>query len=131
MPSPFDTLPERDWRLYLEDMLEFCGSVKSYVAGHTLDTWSQDAMRLDATLHKPSLIGEAARQVPDPVREQAPDIPWRRIVGLRNRLMHAYPATDRSVVWAVVTSDIPALQDSLERLLGQFPANAGPDAGRG
>jgi uncharacterized protein with HEPN domain len=59
--------------------------------------------------------------VPDAIRSQAPDIPWRKIVGLRNRLMHAYPATDDSAIWSIVTSDIPKLQGSLTALLAALP----------
>lgn len=55
-------------------------------------------MRLDATLRNLSLIGEAAMRVPDAIRVLAPDIPWRKIVGTRNRLMHAYQGTEMSAI---------------------------------
>lgn len=54
-------------------------------------------MRLDATLRKLSLIGEAAMRVPDDIRAAAPGIPWRKIVATRKRLMRAYPGTDQAV----------------------------------
>ena len=107
--------------MYLEDMLEFCQSVQVYTAGQTQSSWTADAMRVDATLHKVALIGEAATRVPEHARQLASDIPWRKIVGVRNRLMHAYPSTDPSVIWAVVSSDIPALQTSLRDLLQRLP----------
>ena len=78
-------------------------------------------MRRDASLHRLALIGEAATRVPMEIRELAPDIPWRQIVGVRNRLMHAYPATDASVIWAIVSTELPALEASLGRLLDQLP----------
>ncbi len=93
-PSPF----ERDYRLYVEDMLEFSESVIAYTQGQTLKSWQADAMRVDATLRKLSLIDEAATRVPEAIRLRAPAIPWRKVVGLRNRLMHAYPATDDSAI---------------------------------
>jgi uncharacterized protein with HEPN domain len=76
--------------MYLEDMLVFCGDALSYVAGQDIDTLASDRMRLDATLRKLALIGEAATHVPESIRDLAPDVPWRKIVGTRNRLMHAY-----------------------------------------
>lgn len=124
-PSPSDVPGARDWRLYLEDMLEFSQTVGDYTAGQNLASWTADAMRFDATLRKLSLIGEAATRVPADVREMAPDIPWRRIIGLRNRLMHSYPATDASVVWAIVTEDLPALPTALHRLLDRLPPAGG------
>ena len=116
-PSSF----ERDYRMYLEDMLEFSQDVIDYAQGLTLTAWQADAMRVDATLRKLSLIGEAATRVPDAIRLQAPDIPWRKVVGLRNRLMHAYPATDDSAIWSIVTGDVPTLRASLKALLVALP----------
>ena len=107
--------------MYLEGMLEFSGSVMAYTQGLTLAAWQADAMRVDASLRKLSLIGEAATRVPDAIRAQAPGVPWRKIVGLRNRLMHAYPATDDSAIWSVVTEDLPSLQAALKDLLAALP----------
>jgi uncharacterized protein with HEPN domain len=121
-PSPF----ERDHRMYLEDMLEFSQDVIDYAHGLTLAGWQADAMRVDATLRKLSLIGEAATRVPDAMRSLAPGIPWRKIVGLRNRLMHAYPATDDSAIWSIVTGDVPSLQVSLKALLAVLPPGPAP-----
>ena len=112
--------------MYLEDMLEFSQDVVDYAQGLTLAAWQTDSMRLDATLRKLSLIGEAATQVPESIRSQAPAIPWRKIVGLRNRLMHAYPETDDSAIWSIVASDVPALQTSLRALLSALPPSPAP-----
>src|ERR1035437_4222071 len=55
------------------------------------------------------IVGEAAGRVPDDVRQAHANIPWFQIVGLRNRLIHGYDQVDLDIVWAVVTSDLPAL----------------------
>ncbi len=112
-PSP----SERDTRLYVEDMLEFCEAVLDYTRGFDLDALAADRMRLDATLRKMSLIGEAATRVPPEVRALAPNVPWRKIVGTRNRLMHAYLGIDVATVWSIVSSELPALRQSLTELL--------------
>jgi uncharacterized protein with HEPN domain len=116
-PSPF----ERDYRLYLDDMLEFAGDVEVYTRDLSMAAWEADRLRVDATLRKLSLIGEAATRVPESIRAQAPALPWRKIVGLRNRLMHAYPSTDTSAVWSIVKADIPVLQACLRALLATLP----------
>ncbi len=89
--------------------------------GMTLAEWQADAMRVDTSLRKSSLNGQAAIQVPDTIRAQVPDIPWRRIVGLRNRLMHAYPAKVDSAIWSMVGRDLPAFRTSLKDLLKTLP----------
>ena len=60
------------------------------------------------------IIGEAARSLPDEFRKQNPGIEWRAIVGLRNKLIHAYFSVDYEIVWDVVRTDIPLLKSELE-----------------
>ena len=103
--------------MYLEDMLEFCDAVLASTAGQDPTSLAADAMRLDATLRKLSLIGEAARRVPEAIRALAPDIPWRKIVAMRNRMIHAYQDTEMSPLWSIVSSDVPALRLELQALL--------------
>ena len=100
-------------------MLEFCDAVIAYSSGQTFDAWSTDRMRLDATLHKLALIGEAAMRVPEELRMHAAEIPWRKIVGTRNRVMHAYPGVDLSTIWIIATVEVPALRTALQSLLGR------------
>ncbi|MFG6430079.1 DUF86 domain-containing protein [Roseateles sp. LYH14W] len=106
-PSP---LPERDWRLFVHDMVEFCDQVLLYTHGHDLASLSADRMQFDATMRNLELIGEAATHVPAEVRECAPDIPWRLIVGLRNRLIHAYLSIEPETVWLVITQHVSPLR---------------------
>ena len=103
--------------MYLEDMLEFCDAVLAYTAGQDARSLGADAMRLDATLRKLSLIGEAATRVPEAIRELAPDSAWRKIVAPRNRMIHAYQETEITPLWSIVSSDVPALRLSLQALL--------------
>lgn len=103
--------------MYLEDMLEFCDAVLVYTADQNAKSLGADAMRLDATLRKLSLIGEAATRVPEAIRELAPDIAWRKIVATRNRMIHAYQDTEITPLWSIVSSDVPALRLSLQTLL--------------
>ncbi len=87
MPSPSDAAnQDRDPRLYVEDMLEFCNTALGYTHGFDQPGLLADRMRYDATLRNIELIGEACTHVPAPLRALAPDIPWRQIVGTRNRL---------------------------------------------
>ena len=68
-------------------------------------------------LHQLQIIGEAARALPEETRALAPDIPWLKIIGMRNILVHGYFGIDTDVVWDTVTQDIPALKPAVERLL--------------
>jgi uncharacterized protein with HEPN domain len=64
------------------------------------------------------VIGEAANRVSQERRQQTPDIPWRQIVGMRNRLIHGYVAVDYDILWGVVHADLPTLIERLEKESG-------------
>lgn len=64
------------------------------------------------------LIGEAAMHVPDSIRDQNADIPWRMIVATRNRLIHGYLGIDDDIIWSLVTEDIPELIAALVKIEG-------------
>ena len=107
----------RAWRFYVEDMIDFCQKIGDYTAGLDKDTFVASAMPYDATLRNLELIGEAATHVPETVRDAHPEIPWREIVGTRNRLIHAYLGIDNDIVWDIVCNDVPALLPALRTLL--------------
>ncbi len=63
------------------------------------------------------IIGEAAKNVPDEIRKKYPDIEWRAMAGMRDRLVHGYFGVDYDIVWNVVTHNIPVLRDKIEVML--------------
>ena len=114
----------RDWRFYIQDMLEFGEKVQSYTDGLNQDAFIADGRTYDATLRNIQLIGEAATHIPPAVRESYPDVPWRTIVGTRNRLAHSYLHISDSVIWSIIQDAIPTLLLQLRTLLdstGQEP----------
>ena len=105
-------------------MIEFAEKVLSYTEGMDQEAFMADGRTYDATMRNIELIGVAAIHVPDNVREEHPEIPWRFIVGTRNRVAHTYLGIDDDVVWDIIQADIPDLLPQLRRLLdsaGQEP----------
>ena len=107
----------RHWRLYVQDMIEFSEKVLSYTDGLDQDAFVSDGRTYDATLRNIELIGEAATHVPDQVREENAHIPWRVIIGTRNRVAHGYLGLDDDVMWSIIQYDVPDLLPKLRRLL--------------
>ena len=107
----------REWRFYVEDMLEFCDKVLMYTAGLDKQTFLSEQRTYDATLRNLELIGEAATHVPHEVRKTHSDVPWHAIIGTRNRLAHGYLHISDDVVWSIIQDAIPGLVSSLRNLL--------------
>lgn len=112
-----DATVAREWRFYVEDMLGFCGKVVTYTQGLDRASFAADAMRYDATLRNLELIGEAAAHVPAEVRLAAPDVPWRMVIAVRNRLIHGYLGIDDDTLWSIVRDDLRPLREGLTKLL--------------
>ena len=106
-----------DWRVYVRDMIEFGQKVLSYTDGLNEGSFRANGLVYDATLRNVQLIGQAAMYVPAEVRETHPDIPWRAIIGVRNRLAHSYPDLSDSILWSIIEDAIPAMLPTLARIL--------------
>ena len=106
----------REWRFYLDDMIEFAELVLEYTEGYSQEQFEQDRRTYDATLRNMELIGEAATHIPDKIREQAQSIPWRQLIATRNRIIHAYLGLDNDILWSIVQTDIPQLLNDLRQL---------------
>lgn len=113
----------RDIGLYLEDMLEAARRLAAYTADLDFDGFSLDARTADAVIHNLEILGEAAKRVPENVRQHAAEIDWRKIAGMRDILAHTYFQVDLEIVWDAATNKVPGLVDPIRRLLaGLGPA---------
>lgn len=110
-------MSRRDIRLFLADMLESIAKIERYTEGMDFADFVENELVTDAVVRNLEVIGEAARQIPEEVRGRYPAIPWRRVVGLRNIVVHEYFAVDLEVVWAVVRENLPPLKQALQGML--------------
>ena len=106
--------PEREWRFYLNDMIDFAEKVRLYTEGLEQAEFVASGLAYDATLRKLELIGEAATHIPNEVRAAHPEITWRLIIATRNRLIHGYLGIDDDTIWSIIKDDIPVLLSALK-----------------
>jgi len=111
---------EREWRFYIDDMIGFAQKVLSYTEGLDQKSFETNTIVYDASLRNLELIGEAATNIPDSVKSQQPEIPWRLIIATRNRLIHAYLGIDNDTVWSIIQENIPELLESLTALKEKY-----------
>ena len=119
MPSPSERPAVRDPWLFVGDMLAFTETALRYAGAHGPDALEADRMRWDAILRNIELLGEAANQVPADIQLLAPELPWRTLVGVRNRLAHAYLHVEPEVIHRILQVNLPALRVQLQALLQQ------------
>ncbi len=104
----------REWRFYIDDMIQFAQNVIAYSDGFTQQAFVNSGLNYDATVRNLELIGEAATHIPDEVRQANSTIPWRQIIATRNQLIHGYLGIDDDILWSIIETDIPALLEQLE-----------------
>ncbi|HHI00585.1 DUF86 domain-containing protein [Thermococcus aggregans] len=110
-------MSKRDYRLFLEDMLEAVERIEEYTKGYSFEDFINDRKTIDAVVRNLEILGEAARNIPEEIRKKYQEIPWKRIVGLRNVVIHQYFGVDLKVVWVIISSQLPQLKDKLVEVL--------------
>jgi uncharacterized protein with HEPN domain len=98
-------------------MLDAALEIQQYVQSATREDLNRDPKLVHSLVRLFEIIGEAANQISDELREETSDIPWFIIIGMRNRLIHAYFSIDLNVVWSTSKTDIPLLITELEKLI--------------
>jgi uncharacterized protein with HEPN domain len=98
------------------DILEAIERIEKYTI-HGRDAFERDELIQIWIVHHLQIIGEAARALPDNLRDKYQDIPWSKIIGMRNILVHNYFGIDVDVVWAVIVNELPALKEKTIAIL--------------
>lgn len=105
---------DRVYLLHIRDALQ---RVANYTGGGRAEFFG-DARTQDAVVRNLEIVGEAAKSLSTEVRARAPNVPWKVIAGMRDKLIHEYFGVNLEIVWQVVERDVPLLRGEIERLLG-------------
>lgn len=107
----------RDLSLYISDILHAFDLISEFVIGMDFETFSKDDKTKSAVVMQLHIIGEAAKHVSDDLRQKNPDVPWKQLAGMRDRLSHGYFEVDYTIVWKVVESNLPELRPVIQAIL--------------
>jgi len=104
-------------RVRLRHMIEAAESAAQFIADRSRSDLDSDRMLLFAVVRAIEVVGEAASKLSEEFRAAHPGIPWRAIVGMRNRLIHAYFDIDTETVWETTTQELPPILNQLRELI--------------
>lgn len=110
-------MSKRTIKLYLEDIKDSIGKIEKYTKGLDLDKFSKNTMLLDAVVRNLSIIGEAVRSIPKEIKVKYPDVAWKEIKGMRNKVIHEYFGIDEDILWETIKKDIPIFKKQIAKLL--------------
>ena len=105
--------------MYLQDIAESCEKIVRFTAGLTRSELLQDQKTYDAVVRNLEIVGEAAKHISDEIREQLPNIEWRKVAGLRDMLAHVYFGIDDDILWDVIQNKVPQLAKSTNAFLNK------------
>jgi uncharacterized protein with HEPN domain len=110
-------MSERADRDFLSDIQEAVRRIRAYTAAMTYDGFLADIRTQDAVVRNLEIIGEATKNLSEGLRARCPDVPWKGMAGVRDRLIHHYFGVNLDIVWHIVTSELPEVASQIEDII--------------
>jgi len=107
----------RDYRDYLQDIQGAILDILDFTHGLDFEAFTRDKKTSYAVVRALEIIGEAAKKVPPETRDSHPEVPWKEMTGIRDKLIHEYFGVNSRVVWNTVTEDIPRLKPLIAHVM--------------
>lgn len=105
---------------YLDDILDAADKIERYTTSMDYDEFVTDEKTVDAVLRNFEVIGEAAKNIPEDVRQEYSDVPWSEMAGMRDKLIHGYATVELQIVWMTVEEEIPMLGEKVETIRAEL-----------
>jgi len=115
---------KRDLILFIHDILENIELIEDSTEKISSSKFKLDRLLFDATMRRLEIIGEAVKNIPESFRDKYPAVPWKKISGLRDILIHAYFGIQSEIIWNIIKKDLPELKKQIKEILEKEDKNA-------
>ena len=105
---------------YLQDMLDAISAAQQFIAGMSFEDFEIDQKTVFAVTRAIEIVGEGTKSIPQSLRDTYPQIPWKSIAGMRDKVIHQYFGVNLQVLWDTVQQDLPALQPVIAQMLNDL-----------
>lgn len=112
-------MSRRDWKLLFEDITDSIDKIQSYTNNLSFEDFSTSSLVVDAVVRNLEIIGEASKNVPIGVQEKFSDVPWKKLKGIRNRIVHEYFRIDVTIIWFIIQHELSPLKEVLNKHLSE------------
>lgn len=103
--------------MYLQDIQVAMGRIADYIEGYNFGQFKKDYKTVDAVLRNFEVIGEASKQLDDELKLKFPDVPWKEMYYLRNRVSHEYFGVDYEIIWDVASNYLPGNKIQIDLII--------------
>lgn len=110
-------MSDRKYKLYLEDIHLSMGRIAEYIQEHDYSTFIKDHKTVDAVIRNFEIIGEAAKNIPENIKQKYSQVPWEEMYYLRNKVSHEYFGVDYEIIWDVAINYLPDNRNHIEMIL--------------
>jgi uncharacterized protein with HEPN domain len=116
-------MKKRNYQDYLKDILDSINDIEEFIRNMSFEEFKKDKKTINAVVRSIEVMGEATKNIPKSLRNKHKEIPWKKIVGMRDKLIHEYFGIDVEILWKTITEDIPPLKKFIQNLLKNLKEN--------
>ncbi len=111
---------KRHYSLFVKDILDCINKIQEFVGDMDYKQFKENDLVNSAVIRKLEIIGEASKNIPDFIREKYPEIPWKDMARMRDKIIHFYFGVDYEIVWKVIKERLPELKEKIERVFEEI-----------